>query len=171
MKEADKSQQTLKMLSWYMIHWNPPYGTGNTIKTNTFFANFWPRGLYWTKRASDNNGNLRYIHVGLHIASALIRSNVKPNKYFTRIFIVIGFFLLDEYEAPFYHLFRISWYQEFDFLISRNTFPDIMNLISWYQEIRHISWYQKMNLIFWYQEFDLLIIHNSISWYQENLNR
>ena len=77
------------------------------------------------------------------------------------------------YEAPLNYLFSISWYQEFDFLISRNTFPDIKKCISWYQEFDFLisrnnthfliskksnSWYQET--ISWYQEFDFLISSN-----------
>ena len=48
----------------------------------------------------------------------------------------------------------ISWYQEFNFLISgnrildiKNAFLDIKNSISLYQEIVHISWYQKIEFL------------------------
>ena len=64
-------------------------------------------------------------------------------------------------EAPFYYLLSISWYQEFDFLISRihflisrNIILDIKKYKSWYQEMKFISWYKKINSlisknIFW----------------------
>ena len=84
------------------------------------------------------------------------------------------------YEETFYYLFSISWYQEFDFLITRNTFPDIKkciliprnafldikNSISWYQEIIHIFDIKKripdINK-------SILDIKESNSWYQEIL--
>ena len=98
------------------------------------------------------------------------------------------------YEVPFYYLFSISCYQEFDFLISRKTFPDTKKCISWYQEfdflISRKTFPDTKKCISWYQEFDFLIsrkntdflisrnripdikksfldIKKSISWYQE----
>ena len=82
------------------------------------------------------------------------------------------------YEAPLYYLLSISWYKEFDFLISRNEFLISRNRILYIKQNREStkgyswmrmnwemnSWYQEMNS--WYQEifFD---IKSSISWYQE----
>ena len=39
----------IKKSSSEKIQWSPPLGSGNTIKTNTIFAHFRPRGLYRTK--------------------------------------------------------------------------------------------------------------------------
>ena len=85
------------------------------------------------------------------------------------------------YEAPFYCLFSISWYQEFDFLISRNNthfliskhrIPDIKKSMFWYQEMCIISRYQeieflisRIQMISWYQGF--LDIKKYNSWYKE----
>ena len=45
--------------------------------------------------------------------------------FITRIFLNWNCYsALGHYEAPFSYLFSSSWYQEPDFLISRNTFPD-----------------------------------------------
>ena len=85
------------------------------------------------------------------------------------------------YEAPFYYLFSISWYQEFDNLISRNIFwyPeiffDIKNSISWYQEkeflISRIRFFDIKNSNFRNRILDMkkwfLDIRNSNFWYQE----
>ena len=73
----------------------------------------------------------------------------------------------DFYKAPFYYLFGISWYQEFDFLISRNEFLISRNIF-WYEEIffdikNSISWYQKMHIKksnSWYQKLHFLISRN-----------
>ena len=54
------------------------------------------------------------------------------------------------YEAPFYYLFSISLYQEFDFLISRNNFLIPKN-----------AFLDIKNSISWYQEFDFLISRNN----------
>ena len=78
------------------------------------------------------------------------------------------------FQPPFYYLLSISWYQEFEFLvsrninfflISRNIFLDIKNSISWYQEIHFLI---SRNIILdikkWHFFLDIKI---SISWYQE----
>ena len=59
----------------------------------------------------------------------------------------------------------IPWYQEIDFLISRNDFLISRIWFFWYQEMCIISWYQVIEfLISRYAFFD---IKKSISWYQE----
>ena len=40
-----------------------------------------------------------------------------------------------------------NWYQENEFLISKNAYLNIKNSTSWYQEIIHISWYQKIEFL------------------------
>ena len=81
---------------------------------------------------------------------------------------------------------RSFWYQEFDFLISRNRILDIKNSIFWYQEFdflisRNDKYFLISRIRFpdiknsnWYQENEFLIsknaylnIKNSTSWYQE----
>ena len=91
-------------------------------------------------------------------------------------------------DAPFYYLFSISWYQEFDFLISRNHFLISRNIIldikKWnlFLDIKkseflisrnihnfllsRIVFLDIKNFISWYQEIDFLISKN-ISWYQK----
>ena len=56
------------------------------------------------------------------------------------------------------------------FLDIKNSFLDIKNLISWYQEFISNSWYQEMKFISWYQEIGILDIKKSkksISLYKE----
>ena len=63
-------------------------------------------------------------------------------------------------------LFSISWYQQFDFLISRNTFPDITKCISLISRIQFLDIKKKYTFLdikksnFWYQEIDFLISRN-----------
>ena len=82
------------------------------------------------------------------------------------------------YDAPFYYLFSISWYPEFDFLISINkthflismnripdikkSFLDIKKSVSWYQEMySEAPFYYLLSIkISWYQEIDFLISRN-----------
>ena len=56
-----------------MIHWSPPWGSGNTIKKTLFLQIFGPVAFVEQKE-NDNNDNLCKIHVGLYIALALIVS-------------------------------------------------------------------------------------------------
>ena len=97
----------------------------------------------------------------------LISRNHSRNVFWCAVLLFIKYFLIS----------RISWYQEFHFLISRNKirFLDIKNSISWMN-----SWYQKnqildikkylMNSKTAHQNTFLewfLDIKNSIFWYQE----
>ena len=85
------------------------------------------------------------------------------------------------------YLFSISWYEEFDFLISRFLFPDIKKSfiipipIFWYQEMAIILdiensiflIFLKIAIripIFWYQEMAIILdIENSIFFISRNI--
>ena len=68
----------------------------------------------------------------------LVLGPSKMNSWYQEIFFDIKkYFLISRNRFP--------WYQEIEFLISRNRFLDIQNSISWYQEIINISWYQEFN--------------------------
>ena len=78
------------------------------------------------------------------------------------------------YEAPFYFLFSIYWYQEIDFLISRNDFLiskirflDIKKCVLFFDIKKSNSWYKEKYFLISGNVF--LDIKKSNSWYQELL--
>ena len=104
---------------------------------------------------------LSYMHSNMRIEKSSVRLSFIPlmSRY--------AFFDIKNSNSWYQKIFIISWYLLIEFLISKNLFLYIKNSISRYQEIeflisKNISWYKKI-FISWYQE--------SISWYQEMLNK